>query len=338
MKNSREQKLASPAHEEPTDEARAQLRPLSGPVLNWLPGESLYSLIARNHYYRGHQNPSHTVHAFFGTLSGKSLQKNMTEIDVFVARTEGFLGTAQYVLEERTLLRFYRVFLAKHGDRFLEPNLRTSDSILKFPLGLRTSRFRTTHPLKACPICLEEDGGKTVFQYWRLVHQFPGVWVCLEHDRGLQEVTIKPTPQQKFLWQTPTVERLQPAPRILADSEAFSKFRNLSQLIISITSDKEEGIRQLAETRTRFCHYLANAGLVLPAGRLKVAYKNQVAYLCSSFLEFSAVPRMQHEFAALPDNVDAAFRLLSRYVNCSSAVKPLETIVITAWIENYLPR
>ena len=42
-----------------------QLCPISGPVHDWLPGESLFSLIARNHYYRGQQNPAHTIDAFF---------------------------------------------------------------------------------------------------------------------------------------------------------------------------------------------------------------------------------------------------------------------------------
>jgi len=329
MKYSRKQQLAGLT--KATGEDPDQLSPISGPILDWLPGESLYSLIARNHYYRGHQDPLHIVYAFFGTSVGKSRQMDMTEIDVLVARTEGSLGTAQQVLEERTLLRFYRIFM--EGDRFLEPGRLSTDSTLKFPMGLQTGRFRIQHPLKGCSVCLEQDARDIGFQYWRLSHQFLGLWVCLEHDRALQEIAIKPKPQQKFLWQTPTVERLQPAPGAMTDREGFSKFRSLSQLIVLITSDKELGIRHLTAARERFCRYLSDAGFVLPSGPLRSAYKNRVADLCICFVVFVDGMRMHHEFQAFPDNEAAAFRLLSRYVNGRSVVRPLERLVITAWLE-----
>lgn len=313
--------------------ARAQLLPISGPVLSWLPGESLYSLIARNHYYRGHQVPSHTVHAFFGTLTGNSLQSDMTEISVLVARTEGRLGTAQEVLDERTLLRFYRLFSERSEDRFLSPARRTTDSIMKYPLGLRSGRVRAKHPLKGCSVCLEQDREKVGFQYWRLTHQFPGVWVCLEHDQGLQEITVKPTPQQKFLWQTPAIERLQPLGSVMRDGLAFSRLKAMSQLVVSVTSDKQVGVKRLADSREDLCRCLRDAGDILPSGRLRAGYKNRVAFLCNSLVEFASLLRGQLEFATLPDNANAAFRLLSRYVNGRSVVKPLDRLVITAWIE-----
>jgi hypothetical protein len=117
-----------------TDEAIKRLPSIHGPVLDWLPGESLYSLISRNHFYRGHMLPSHTVHAFFGSLTGKSLQQELTEIDMFTTRTECRLGNAQQVLEERTLLRFYRVFMSAKDQRLIEPGRKSPDSMLKFPM------------------------------------------------------------------------------------------------------------------------------------------------------------------------------------------------------------
>ncbi|NRR32187.1 TniQ family protein [Oxalobacteraceae bacterium] len=332
MNNIQEQWLADPVRKA-ADEGPDQLSLVPGPVLDWLPGESLYSLLARNHYFRGHRDPSHTVCAFFGTLTGKSHQKDMTEIDVFVARTGGALGAARQVLEERTLLRFYRIFMEGYENTLLEPGRLSTDSILKFPTGLQTGRFRTKHPLKGCSACLERDARQIGFQYWRLVHQFPGLWVCLEHDRALQEIQIKPKAQQKFLWQTPAVERLLPVSCAVAGKEGLSKFRSLAQLIVSITSDKEQGIRYLTEARGRFCRYLSDAGFVLPSGPLRSVYKNQVADLCVSFVEFVYEFRRHPEFKALPENAVAAFRLLSRYVNGRSVVRPLERVVITAWLE-----
>jgi hypothetical protein len=233
-----------------------QLCPISGPVLNWLPGESLFSLIARNHYYRGHQNPIHTIHAFFGTLNGRRPQDGRTELDVFVTRTEGYLGTQEQVLEERTLFRFYRIFSSEREGSQAERSGQGLNSMLKTPMNLATGHFSTKHPLKACPVCLEQDQEKIGMQYWRLAHQFPGVWVCLEHDCGLQEVTVKPKAQHRFLLQTPTAGKLQPISEVFSDREAFKKLRELTRLILSVTSDEEQGKKQLAAARERLCRTL----------------------------------------------------------------------------------
>lgn len=309
-----------------------QLAPISGPVLDWLPGESLFSLIARNHYYRGYQNPAHTIDAFLGTLNGRRLQNGSTELDVFVTRTDGYLGTREQVLEERTLFRFYRVFSSEHEGSHVERSRQGFNSMLKSPMNLAAGHFSTKHPLKACRVCLEQDQEKIGMRYWRLAHQFPGVWVCLEHDCGLQEVTVKPRTQQRFLLQTPTAGKLQPISEVFADREAFKTLRELTRLIISVTSNEEQGKQQLAAARERLCLYLQNKHLLLASGWMKAAYKHQAAELCKNFAEFLTELRRHPEFAGLPGSVDGASRRLATYVNGQSAVQPLEVLVIATWI------
>lgn len=317
------------------DKALKQLEPIQGPVLDWLPEESLYSLIARNHFYRGHMSPSHTVHAFFGTLTGKTLQQNMSEIEVLVARTEGSLGHAQQVLEQHTLLRFYRIFMPAEQSGFIEPGRRTTDSMLKFPMALRTGPFRTKHPLKACPVCLGNDEQESGFPYWRLKHQFPGVWVCLEHDHGLREIAIKAKPLQKFLWQTPMEPSLLPLPAVLADRLIFQKFKELARMIIMVTSDKERGIDYLAASAAKFHRYLSKSEMTYPADWQKITYRVRVDQLCESFVEFTKDLRKHPGFSTLPHSAESSFQLLSRYLNGKSFVPPLDILVITAWIEQF---
>jgi putative transposase len=115
--------------------------------MNWLPGESLYSLIARNHYYRGHQTPSHTVHALFGTLSGKSLQTDMTEVSVFVVRTEGRLGTVQRIFQ----LKGWQVRKRAIGFR---PRIQALPSVAQAP----NERWSTD----MCRIWAGKDGWATL--------------------------------------------------------------------------------------------------------------------------------------------------------------------------------
>lgn len=318
------------------DKARKQLAPIEGPVLNWLPGESLYSLIARNHFYRGHMMASHTIQAFFGSLTGMSLQQNMTEIDVFVARTESRLGDAQQVLEERTLLGFYRIFMRAQDGHLIEPGRKSVDSMLKFPMALRTGPFRTKHPLKACAVCLEHDIEHYGFPYWRIAHQFPGMWVCLEHNNGLQGVAIKPPPHEKFLWQTPTESPLLALSAALTDQQTFAIFKELAQLIISITSERGHGTHKMSENEARFRQHLSKTGMGFPADWQKMTYRPRVDQLCRSFVEFSERLRKHAGFSELPSNVESSFQLLSRYLNGKSFVHPLERLVIAAWIERFV--
>jgi len=318
---------------ESRDEAFAQLDPISEAVLDWMPGESLYSLIARNHFYYGYGAHSRIICEFFGAHNGLSLQPDMTEIEVLVARTKGRLGSARQILEERTLLRFYRIFMPRYEEPLLEPGQRNPDSMLKFPMALRISRFKPKHPLKVCARCKAQDIEQSGIPYWRLEHQFPGVWVCLEHDHGLQEIAVKPPTNHKFFWQTPTESAFLPMSEALGESETFARLREMARFIVAITVNREQGSRHLSDSAEWLRRYLAEAHLLLPSGRLKVAYKNKVALLCEQFLEFSRNLRRHPGYSILPDEPDIAYLLLSRFVNDRGDVRPLERLVLSAWIE-----
>nr|WP_308613061.1 TniQ family protein [Massilia eburnea] len=321
---------------ESRDEALAQLDPISEAVLDWMPGESLYSLIARNHFYFGYGAHSQIIREFFGARDGVSLQPDMTEVEVLVARTKGILGSPRHILEERTLLRFYRIFMSRYEEPLLEPGQRNPDSMLKFPMALRKSQFKAKHPLKVCVRCKVQDVQQSGIPYWRLEHQFPGVWVCLEHDHGLQEIAVKPLASHKFFWQTPTESSFLPMSEALGETETFTLLSEMARFIVTISSDKEQGTRHVAESAECFRHYLAEAHLLLPSGRLKVAYKNKVALLCEHFVKFARKLRRHPGFSVLPDDQDLAYRLLSRFVSGRGMVLPLERLVITAWVEQML--
>src|SRR3546814_4771453 len=56
---------------------------------------------------------------------------------------------------------------------------------------LLTSRFRANHPLKACPACMTKDLDDHQTTYWRLDHQFPGVWHCPVHGEDYAAKAIR---------------------------------------------------------------------------------------------------------------------------------------------------
>lgn len=307
------------------------MAPIKGPILDWLPGESLYSLVARNHQYLGYQRPAEIVKVFFGSPTGKSLQIGMTEADVFVARTEGTLGAGSAILEERTLLRFYRLFTAEQDMHKLLKGEPGTDSMLKFPMALWTGRVKTMHPLKACTICVDNDRTNIGMPYWRLDHQYPGVWVCLEHDHPLQESTVKPMASQRFLWQMPSDERVHPMPAAMACAEYRSRLTDLSKLIVTLASDAAHGAARLREGWVWFGRYLSNAGLLTSSGRLSTVMKGGVLVLCERWVDFASSLRILPEFSKLPWGTDQAHRQLSRYVNGKSPISPMEQVALMLW-------
>lgn len=318
-------------------EKDAQLKPIQGPILNWLTGENLYSLLARNHYYRGHPKPVDTIKVFFGTSTGRSLHDSLSEIEVFVAKTEGHLGTATYILDEHTLMRFYRIFVNQYEGQRIRQSGKSAQTMLKYPFALWTGRFRTMHPLKACPICAQNDQTNIGMSYWRLTHQFPGVWVCLEHDHPLLSASIKPTSQERFLWLTPGMQEFSEIPQYLKGHKNFERFKSLSEFIIWIVSNREFGVMYIAECRTRFLNYLEETDMLTLKMKLRIANnRNKVSDLCQQFTDFVDIFRNCPEFADLPKNVETSYRFLSRYLSGQSLLKPSEQLAVTSWIHSKL--
>ncbi len=197
MKNSREhmsnQKIVTPI---------LRLKPIPGLLLDWLPGESLYSLLARNHAVRGHIKPTDTINDFFGMAKDRCLSEGRTELDCLMERTNGSLGSPEEILNEHTVLRFYKPFLRQREKRLLPPGRFGGVDMLKFPLGMHTGRYRRLYPLKGCHACVDEDQAGIGMPYWHLEHQFPGVWICPKHNLPLYRTTAEPAQFDRVHWVT----------------------------------------------------------------------------------------------------------------------------------------
>lgn len=235
----------------------AQLAPIEGIVLAWQEGETIYSLLARNHQIRGAMAASHTIKAFFGTAKGGSLHDDHSELDIFVAKTEGALGTAEQILKTHTLFRFFRLFMNSSQLKQVELGRRSTRKMLNFPLALSFAGFRGAQPLKGCLACCRDDMEKTGMPYWRLLHQYPGVWTCAEHDRPLQLSAKEPIDQIGFHWLTPALEDFAPIHNHLTESESFENFQWLSELIASLTLDCDAGALRVAAERRRLIAYVS---------------------------------------------------------------------------------
>lgn len=179
------------------------------PLPEWLPDETFFSWASRYHRISGARLPEQTSLALFGRARQGYQHDFPSPLSAFVEATQGGFGDARLIAQTRTVLPFYLV----HRDQataesaysaIAEPNA----GMLKYRLGILTSRFRANHPLKACPQCMSEDEHWHGTPYWHLRHQLPGVWVCPRHGLSLLTCITKSTGLERFSWVLPKKDRL----------------------------------------------------------------------------------------------------------------------------------
>ncbi|WP_229260907.1 TniQ family protein [Duganella levis] len=310
-----------------------KLPPMPGLLLDWFPGESLYSLIAREHSISGRKKAVATINHFFGMAKERGLKDGRTEMDCLMERTEGALGPIDKILKERTILRYYRPFLRQRERRLVHPGKFGGVDMLKFPLGLHTGRYLMLYPLKGCRACVEEDRTTTGMPYWRLEHQYPGVWVCLKHDQPLFRTTALPAASDRFHLVTPNVADLSEMPGHLRDPGRFQKFRCLAEFVVSITTQFEAGLDPMEDIRKRFYTFADSSGLVTGTSKLRGYHHSKVGAISRRFEHFMPTFNDAPEFGAMFPTLHIAHNYVSRYLNAESRLYPNEHLFLAAWVE-----
>lgn len=300
------------------------------PMLDWLPDETLFSLISRNHSLWGSADPSRTASLLFSG-SRRGTQHDLPgHLRAFAAVTEGRLGDAASIARERTLLRFYRGFLPEIDERTAVADMCAGNvKHLKLRLGLLTSRFRANHPLKACLNCVLEDVARWGWAYWHLSHQFPGVWCCAEHGTPLCESLLKSTGVQRFFWILPGTNHL----RTWSPEEA-EKFSVHQQAVLGLTRLITEIVR-CADTRRidlALLHELYRRRIG-ELGWLKRGGQFNWALISEAFLLHVRELRFIPELQTLPETPEQAAVQLGRILRSPrSGTHPLRHLVIINWL------
>ncbi len=299
-------------------------------LLQWLPGETLFSLVSRLHRLWGYRLADQTADALFGRRRQGYQHDFPSGLHEFEQNTAGLLGDVKALALERTLLRFYRPFLSPAKlDEAIAAMASPSVAHLKFRLGLLTSRFRAHHPLKACPACIAEDIATYGWAWWHLDHQYPGVWVCLTHGERLLEAATKTNGVARFQWQLPTLNRQH---AWLSRSEApghdaeEGQFR-LAKLVVELV-EQREGLHLDGEVLRRiYRQKLIARGLASTSGRLKLAVAAQ------DFLEHVRPLRATQELMALPQNLDESRVQLTSMLRVDRmGAHPLRHLVMIDWL------
>lgn len=195
----------------PTDEFT--VGSFAGPqIAGWLPNESLFSLCSRHHVLAANIKASVTCQQLFRHPRIGSAHDFPARINQFASCTEGRFGTASDIIQRRTIFPFYLRFRSPASSaNLMAAAASDSPGPLKAELGLLSSRFGASHPLKACAQCMLDDEKEHHVAYWHVEHQLPGVWICLQHKTSLLRSQLKSTGAERFGWCLPATAQLVPS-------------------------------------------------------------------------------------------------------------------------------
>jgi len=292
------------------------------PMPQWLPDETFFSLASRYHAISGNRLPAHTSLALFGHRRWGNQHDFPTHLDQFVLRTDGRMGGANMIAMARTVLPFYLPLRSDaDGTAALESLMGPPNGMLKYRLGILTSRFRANHPLKACPVCMKEDAAEHGLAYWHRSHQFPGVWVCLLHSELLQEATVKSTGVSRFGWLLPTASTMRPVMNDVTGIDRIDGLVRFARLVDEWIQLSPGAVNADAMGIT-YKYAISELGLLKDRNAIASRY-------CQAISPLRAVP----ELAALPATPHDALSQVNRwFFSPRGNTHPLRHLSFIFWL------
>lgn len=299
-------------------------------LLSWLPGETLFSLISRHHYFSGQALSARTCEQFFGHPRAGSQHDLPSRLAHFVSRTNQCFGDVETVARNHTLLAYYAAFISPEElNNAIACMAGESVVHLKLRLGILTSRFRANHPLKSCRACMADDRSTFGWAYWHMEHQYPGVWICQKHGLQLLESDLKATGVERFQWHLPAAGHLRqwPADPQKAMLAGHTALQNLSRQVIDLTANALDRSIQTSRLHEVYRAELVRRDWVTRGGSFRMPV------IAASLLDHVKHLRAVPELEALPTTADEAAIQLGRLLRPPrSGTHPLRHMVLINWL------
>lgn len=272
----------------------------------WLPDETFFSLASRYHVLTGNRLSAHTALALFDGPRRGCEHDFPSHLRQFVDRVGDASQQAADIVLQRTILPFYLPLRSSaEAQQALTSLIDEPQGMLKFRLGILTSRFRGNHPLKACTACMTSDAAAFGSPYWHRAHQFPGVWRCSTHQKMLKESTIKSTGVERFGWTLPNQQRLRDPIEGEIAAEVISALDKFASLVANWVA-LPVGTHLSSSTLSRAYRSTLQDGCAsMPGkqdkrGEWAKAYGNSVAAL-RVVPELAGLPATEHQAAGQID-------------------------------------
>ncbi len=155
---------------------------------DWHRDETLYSWAARWHRLAGGGSARWTAEVLFAVQHACRERAAPASLHQFVAQTDGRLGSVRSVLLGRTKLAAYYPFLTSSQRQKFDALAGAGAPVAWMTrFGMRASALDDA-ALRWCPECAASDLVSLGMTTWRLFHQLPGAWVCVDHGRVLRSL------------------------------------------------------------------------------------------------------------------------------------------------------
>lgn len=300
--------------------------------LDLLPDETIFSWCSRYHRLAANGQDKTTCLQLFGHERIGSAHDFPARIDELVVKTKGGLGTATEIIRKRTLLPYYLAFKSSAVARQSEAALRGEGiGSLKYRLGLLTSGLGAAHPLKACPNCMQSDFDTHGWSYWRRSHQWPGVWLCPEHQRSLWVTHLKQRQSDRFTWVLPTragcapLRYLEEHLPIAGNAAWMLKLGRLSSALVDCAPGSFADPVRLAEV---FRGRMKTLGMIHGGGRVRwTAVMPSIKGLAPKLI---CLPDFNHQV-----DLSLLQTQLARLLSARALTHPLRYLIwITCWFDD----
>ncbi|WP_394269845.1 TnsD family Tn7-like transposition protein [Qipengyuania sp.] len=235
-----------------------------------LPGELLYSALARHGVLSGLTSPKGLMKDLYGRANMIATVDLPNNLSTLLGRLPSRRSAARHLIGGHTLYGYYTAFQSLELRQMAFEAMFGGEGSVHFLLG--ASVFRTGRPayLQFCPDCAIQQEHDHGFRYWRVNHQLPGVLVCDRHDRRLRCSAVKLQASNRHAYvaasrlvcpdeSEPVTDELRGRSRALA-TELASRCADLTA--------RERPASNLQELRDGYRERLRDLGLV--RGRHKV--------------------------------------------------------------------
>ncbi|MFL1998084.1 TnsD family Tn7-like transposition protein [Lysinibacillus sp. 1 U-2021] len=160
-------------------------------MIGWFPypyeDELLYSLFARYSNRSTELSLRHTLNKLFNDSRSKLTPDFPSNLETVMGHLR-FFGYLDFesILFKHTPFYYFTNFLINSDKKLIieAVKLKKSNNI-QMILGQIQSKVKETKYFKYCPSCLKNDIQEFGEAYWRISHQLPSVFICLQHNESL---------------------------------------------------------------------------------------------------------------------------------------------------------
>lgn len=155
-------------------------------ISDWRSDETLYSWVSCFHAVHGNGSARDTGALLFGSEHACRDRDAPRNLHHLVNVTRSTLGDVQSLLLTRTPIGLFVPFLSASRQQKLRDQMETPVGPgWRLLCGMPASGLHDTSEMRYCSDCIAEDVRVWGLPRWRMPHQLPGSWICLDHGREL---------------------------------------------------------------------------------------------------------------------------------------------------------